>query len=94
MKSCHGELGIPPPCPVDDTPFTACTAEIGVASQQITQPLGASGPTTVVIPVAPPFALARRPAAPIERTEVSVSTKTYRGTKRGALRDGRPRLTK
>lgn len=95
MKTCCGDLGIPPPCPVDDTPFTACTAETVAASQSITQPLGAAGPTTVVVPVVPPFLMAGRPAAPnAARTEEPVSTKTYRGTKRGALRDGRPRLTK
>ena len=65
---CGGDLGDPGPCPVDDTPHTACTPESVAAGK-------------VIVPVHRPFVLdAMAPApAPAERTVVEINPKTYRG---------------
>jgi hypothetical protein len=59
----------PGPCPVDDTPFTACTP----ASV-------AAGRHTVTVPVRRPRVLAQQePPPPATSTAVEFTTATYRG---------------
>lgn len=60
----------PGPCPVDDTPHTACTPE-SVALQQLRQ--HAPPGTVLVVPVARPAGL-----PPAGHTERVITTKTYR----------------
>ena len=87
----------PPPCPVDDTPFTACTpesvalarAQTQAAAQGQTLPTG----TILAIPVARPSTLPAPVAQPSTVIGPTVTTKTYRG-RPGTLRDGRHRLPK
>jgi hypothetical protein len=74
-------LETPPPCPVDDTPFTACTPES--VAQRLAQQLAAQGQTLppgtlVAVPVERPLGLpVPSPAAPAPQP--TFTTKTYRG---------------
>lgn len=77
-----GPLDTPPPCPVDDTPYTACVAPSAALrrAQQLAAASGKALPpgTVLAVPVASP--LQPRPA-PLPATTIgpSVTTGTYRG---------------
>lgn len=60
----------PGPCPVDDTPHTACTPESVAASMQLT--ISGSARVSFSVPIAAPRDVPPKPA-PVEFT-----TKTYR----------------
>jgi len=75
FRICWGFKFDPGPCPVDDTPHTACTTE-SVAALKAAADL-ALGPTTgtrLVVPVEPPAAL-----------RVAFTTATYRRERHGSL---------
>jgi hypothetical protein len=63
----------PGPCPVDDTPHTACTPAAGAAGQRVTVPLPSSPARERLAQL-----LAERRAVP-EVAPVTFTTKTYRG---------------
>jgi hypothetical protein len=73
----------PPPCPVDDTPYTACVAPSEslhraahlAASQGRTLPAG----TVLAVPVARPSSLPTVTPAASPIVGPSFTTKTYRG---------------
>lgn len=64
----------PGPCPVDDTPHTACTPESVAAAGALT------------VPLHPPPALANMLAAQATPAPVEFTTKTYSRTKHGPSR--------
>jgi hypothetical protein len=76
----HGWRDVPPPCPVDDTPFTACTPE-SVARQRLAGPVAAdTAPCVTVVRVNPPQVLTQcRPTSPPDPGRETFTTKTYRG---------------
>lgn len=88
MTGCWHGLEVPPPCPVDDTPFTACTPE-SVALQKARELALAQGRS---IPPGTQMALLVRsplpPAAAPAPQPVTFSTKTYR--RNPPLRADRP----
>jgi hypothetical protein len=77
-------LETPPPCPVDDTPYTACTPES--VARRLAQQLAAQGQTLpagtlVVVPVERPPSLPPATPGPVPQPMVveTFTTKTYRG---------------
>ena len=54
MFACWGWRHDPGPCPVDDTPHTACTPESVALQRAADAALGATTGTRVVVPVEPP----------------------------------------
>jgi hypothetical protein len=81
MRSCLGWESDPGPCPVDDTPHTACTSPdyaAGSRRQVVTVPLRRPRALVLETAVTPPVIDTPRP--------VEVSTKNYRRATHGLHR--------
>lgn len=83
-------LGVPPPCPIDDTPYTACTADTVAAlrARGLALPPGTVLAVTVERPPSLPAPAAAAAAQPSHVVGPSVTTKTYRGKHPKPLRTG------
>lgn len=68
---CGGWSQDPGPCPVDDTPHTACTPESVAAASSLT------------VPLTPPPALVNMQKAEAALAPVEFTTKTYSRAKHG-----------
>jgi hypothetical protein len=75
MRGGLHHLGVPGPCPVDDTPFTACT----------TTP-AATARGSVTTPLRRPRVLDQAVTPPLESEAVTFTTKTYRRELHGPQR--------
>lgn len=77
----HWDLGVPPPCPVDDTPYTACTPEsVALATARaIAAATGRTLPpgTVTAVMVKPPLGVPSQPVTTV--VQQTFTTKTYRG---------------